>query len=77
MNEPPEDAPAAQYVGVGIGRYKENPRHDPAAPPRVVEHLLLAARGGEPEDETWYFTGRHPVVSKPGADQVRRKAAVR
>ena len=41
-----------------------NPRHDPAAPPRVVEHLLLAARGGEPEDETWYFTGRHAVIAR-------------
>ena len=41
-----------------------NPRHDPAAPPRVVEHLLLAARGGEPEDETWYFTGRHAVIRR-------------
>ena len=41
-----------------------NPRHDPAAPPRVVEHLLLAARGGEPEDETWYFTGRHAVIGR-------------
>ena len=41
-----------------------NPWHDPAAPPRVVEHLLHAARGGEPEDETWYFTGRHAVVAR-------------
>jgi hypothetical protein len=41
-----------------------NPLHDPSAPPRVVEHLLLAARGGEPEDETWYFTGRHAVVGR-------------
>ena len=41
-----------------------NPRHNPAAPPRVVEHLLLAARGGEPEDETWYFTGRHTVIAR-------------
>ncbi len=41
-----------------------NPRHDPAAPPRVVEHLLLAARGGEPEDETWYFTGRNAVIGR-------------
>ena len=30
----------------------------------MVEHLLLAARGGEPEDETWYFTGRHAVVGR-------------
>ena len=41
-----------------------NPLHNAAAPPRVVEHLLLAARGGEPEQETWYFTGRHAVIGR-------------
>jgi hypothetical protein len=41
-----------------------NPLHDPAAPPQVVEHLLQAARGGEPKDETWYFAGRHAVVDR-------------
>ena len=61
-----DDAPhrpkAAQFGNPWV--LLPNPRHDPAAPSRVVEHLLLAARGGEPEDETWYFTGRHAVVAK-------------
>ena len=61
-----EDSPhrpkAAQFGNPWV--LLPNPRHDPAAPPRVVEHLLLAARGGEPEDETWYFTGRHAVVGR-------------
>jgi hypothetical protein len=35
-----------------------NPRYDPHAPEQVVEHLLLAARGGDPGDETSYFSGR-------------------
>ena len=60
-----DDAPhrpkAAQFGNPWV--LLPNPRHDPAAPPRVVEHLILAARGGEPEDETWYFTGRHAVVA--------------
>jgi tetratricopeptide (TPR) repeat protein len=61
-----EDSPhrpkAAQFGNPWV--LLPNPRHDPAAPPQVVEHLLLAARGGEPEDETWYFTGRHAVVGR-------------
>ena len=61
-----DDAPhrpkAAQFGNPWV--LLPNPRHDPAAQPRVVEHLLLAARGGEPEDETWYFTGRHVVVAR-------------
>jgi tetratricopeptide (TPR) repeat protein len=35
-----------------------NPRHDPSARPRVVEHLLLAARGIDPGEGGFYFTGR-------------------
>ena len=35
-----------------------NPNYDPDAPERVVEHLLLAARGVEPGEEGFYFTGR-------------------
>ena len=61
-----DDAPhrpkAAQFGNPWV--LLPNPRHDPGAPPQVVEHLLLAARGGEPEDETWYFTGRHAVVGR-------------
>ncbi|MGN8552497.1 UNVERIFIED_CONTAM: ATP-binding protein [Microbacterium sp. SLM126] len=39
-----------------------NPRYSRGAPPRVVAHLLRAARGGSTEDETWYFSGRHRIV---------------
>ncbi len=35
-----------------------NPRHDPQAPERIDESLLLAARGVEPGEEGVYFTGR-------------------
>jgi hypothetical protein len=35
-----------------------NPRFDPEAPERVVEHLLLAAEGRAPNEEGVYFTGR-------------------
>ncbi|MGH8905029.1 MAG: caspase family protein, partial [Egibacteraceae bacterium] len=35
-----------------------NPRYDPDAPERVVEHLLLAAQGRAPDEEGVYFTGR-------------------
>jgi len=35
-----------------------NPRHDPGAAARVVEHLLLAARGIDPGEGGFYFTGR-------------------
>jgi tetratricopeptide (TPR) repeat protein len=35
-----------------------NPRFDPDAPERVLEHLLLAAEGRAPNEEGVYFTGR-------------------
>jgi tetratricopeptide (TPR) repeat protein len=35
-----------------------NPKFDPDAPERVVEHLLLAAEGRAPDEEGVYFTGR-------------------
>ena len=34
-----------------------NPLYDPGAPEQVVEHLLLAARGGAGVDERSWFTG--------------------
>ena len=49
-----------------------NPRYDPGAPERVVEHLLLAARGGAGPDERSWFTGRTAEV-----DQVVALGAVR
>jgi hypothetical protein len=41
-----------------------NPRYDPGAPERVVEHLLLAARGGAGPDEHSWFTGRTAEVDQ-------------
>ena len=41
-----------------------NPRYDPGAPERVVEHLLLAARGGAGPDEQSWFTGRAAEVDQ-------------
>ena len=41
-----------------------NPLHDPGAPEQVVEHLLLAARGGAAPDERSWFTGRMVEVGQ-------------
>ena len=41
-----------------------NPRYDPGAPERVVEHLLLAARGGAAPGEQSWFTGRVAEVDQ-------------
>ena len=41
-----------------------NPRYDPGAPERVVEHLLLAARGGAGLGEHSWFTGRTAEVDQ-------------
>jgi tetratricopeptide (TPR) repeat protein len=41
-----------------------NPRYDPGAPERVVEHLLLAARGGALPGEHSWFTGRTAEVDQ-------------
>ena len=41
-----------------------NPRYDPGAPERVVEHLLLAARGGAAPGERSWFTGRAAEVGQ-------------
>lgn len=41
-----------------------NPRFDPGAPERVVEHLLLAARGGAAPGEHSWFTGRIAEVDQ-------------
>ena len=39
-----------------------NPLYDDGAPEEVVEHLLRAARGGDPGDEQSWFTGRTAEV---------------
>jgi hypothetical protein len=41
-----------------------NPRYDRGAPERVVEHLLLAARGGAAAGEHSWFTGRAAEVDR-------------
>ena len=41
-----------------------NPRYDPGAPEQVVEHLLLAARGGALPGEHSWFTGRAAEVDQ-------------
>ena len=40
-----------------------NPLYDPGAPQRVVEHLLLAARGGARDEGRSLFTGRTAEVN--------------
>lgn len=41
-----------------------NPHYDPDAPECVTEHLLLAARGGEREEQESYFTGRVVQINR-------------
>ncbi|ABK98753.1 AAA family ATPase [Pelobacter propionicus] len=41
-----------------------NPLHNPDAPDRVVEHLLLAARGVAPNEEGFFFTGRTAQINQ-------------
>jgi len=41
-----------------------NPQYDQDAPDRIVEHLLLAARGVGPGEEGLYFTGRTNQIDR-------------
>ncbi|NGO44204.1 ATP-binding protein, partial [Streptomyces sp. YC419] len=41
-----------------------NPLARPGAPPVLVEHLVLAARGVGHREEGWFFTGRRRVLGK-------------
>ncbi len=51
------------FLNSGDARWMfRNPRYDAGAPEQVVEHLLLAARGG-PGERSW-FTGRVLEVSR-------------
>ncbi len=50
-------APTFQRHGAGRPVFP-NPLFDPGATPAIVEHLLLAARGGDPGEERSFFTGR-------------------
>ncbi len=50
---------------LGTGRpVFPNPRHVPGAPARLVEHLVLAARGVGYREEGWFFTGRKEVLGR-------------
>ncbi|MFF9348708.1 tetratricopeptide repeat protein [Streptomyces sp. NPDC014734] len=53
---------------LGTGRpVFPNPRHVPGAPARLVEHLVLAARGVGYREEGWFFTGRKAVLGRIAA----------
>ncbi|WP_394613321.1 tetratricopeptide repeat protein [Lentzea sp. JNUCC 0626] len=54
-----------------------NPLYDDGAPEEVVEHLLLAARGGGPGDEQSWFTGRTAEMDEVVAWVRSREAGVR
>lgn len=50
---------------LGTGRpVFPNPRHVAGAPARLVEHLVLAARGVGYREEGWFFTGRQEVLGR-------------
>ncbi|MFE6976556.1 tetratricopeptide repeat protein [Streptomyces sp. NPDC057682] len=52
-------------AALGTGRpVFPNPRHVPGAPARLVEHLVLAARGVGFREEGWFFTGRKQVLGR-------------
>ena len=53
-----------------------NPLWDPGAPEEVVEHLLLAARGGTSADERSWFTGREAEVNEVVAWVSARAAGI-
>jgi hypothetical protein len=57
----PAQQPDFQGRGSALAMFP-NPRYDPGAPERVVEHLLRAARGGD-DDRSW-FTGRVAEVNQ-------------
>ncbi len=52
----------SQWARAAPGVLMRNPRFSPTAPARVVEQLVDAARGGDP-DEEWYFTGRQFILA--------------
>ncbi|MGY1582583.1 tetratricopeptide repeat protein [Streptomyces sp. MN13] len=60
-----EDKQTPERVAVGDERPAfPNPKSDPAAPPVLVEHLVLAARGVGHLEEGWFFTGRQRVLGE-------------
>ncbi|MFE3147808.1 tetratricopeptide repeat protein [Streptomyces sp. NPDC059218] len=55
--------PVTAALGIGLPVFP-NPRHVPGAPARLVEHLVLAARGVGYREEGWFFTGRKEVLGR-------------
>ncbi|HWY90874.1 MAG TPA: tetratricopeptide repeat protein [Solirubrobacteraceae bacterium] len=65
MKEWGSDAQTPQFQGNGSAVWMfSNPLYVRDAPERVVEHLLLAARGGAQPDERSWFTGRATEVDR-------------
>jgi hypothetical protein len=62
---PQEQTPQVIEIKNAICQMKfPNPHYNPDAPARVVEHLLLAARGVSPGEEGIYFTGRTAQIAR-------------
>src|SRR5664280_3713146 len=60
-----DDTQRPDYQGRGRAWWMlSNPCFDPGAPAQVVEHLLLAARGGASVDEPSWFSGRVAEVER-------------
>jgi tetratricopeptide (TPR) repeat protein len=58
-------AQSPDFIGRGSAWWIfPNPLYNPGAPEQVVEHLLLAARGGAVLDERSWFTGRIVEVNQ-------------
>ncbi|OKJ00080.1 hypothetical protein AMK18_15495 [Streptomyces sp. CB01249] len=55
--------PVPATLGTGRAVFP-NPRHVPGAPARLVEHLVLAARGVGFREEGSFFTGRKRVLGR-------------
>ncbi|MYW10987.1 tetratricopeptide repeat protein [Streptomyces sp. SID2563] len=55
--------PVPAALGTGRAVFP-NPRHVPGAPARLVEHLVLAARGVGFREEGSFFTGRKRVLGR-------------
>lgn len=58
--------PVPATLGTGRPAFP-NPRHVSRAPARLVEHLVLAARGVGYREEGWFFTGRKEVLGRIAA----------
>ncbi|MFB6818939.1 tetratricopeptide repeat protein [Streptomyces sp. NPDC056347] len=55
--------PVPATAGTGQSVFP-NPLHSPGAPAKLVEHLVLAARGVGHREEGWFFTGRKAVLGR-------------